>query len=382
MSRRLKNKPKIAIIRSLGVRIAQAEFASKFKRFTPYLAGDLNPAVIKYAQQSGLKYKDIPLKPAFPFDPVKILLGKVVHQSWVGPDKDLLESFLKAIDIFEIYEAYFFYSRYASEIAAKQNKPLITEIWTSFPGHPAGFIWPYSVNVKRTIAATDLFILRSHRALDYLKPFRLPAGKKEVIYHGVNLKRFYPAKKEKTAINILFAGTLTENKGLGDILKIFPGLFRKHKNIKLTICGQGPLRREVERLAKIYPVKYVGQIAHQDMGKIYREADIFCGPSRDYSTLGIKRWEEFVGYVFMEALASGLPIVTTDSGGIPEIVGKDNIVVPQKDSKALIRALTGLISDAQARRKIGVKNRIRAEKLFDLDRQVAQTEQILLKRFF
>lgn len=380
----MNNKKKIAVLRTLGVRISQAEYARSFKRFEPCLVGDLNKEVIDYSKKIGLKYKDVPLKPAYGFDPVKLVLGNTVHQSWAGPDPDILEQTLKDIDVYQIYGSWFFYSRYTAKIAKKYKKPLVTETWVCYVNHPSRYVPPYSFNVKEVMKSTDLFLQRSHSAGKYLRSFGIPSSKIAMIYHGLNLKTFYPRKRKKDRkVRILFVGALIEIKGIDDILDIFPRLLRESRNeVELLVCGTGNLEEKVVEMSKSLPIKYFGNVSYTKIPKIYRMADIFCGPSKALYTLGIKRIEEGFGLVFMEALGSGLPIVTNDCGGVPEVVGKDNILNKQGDKEGLLKSLLSLVDDEKERKKIGQKNRKRAEKIFDLEKQTRLTEKEIINRFF
>jgi len=377
-------KKKLAVLRTLGVRITQAEFAHSIHQFDPILAGDLNTEVMNYARANGLKYVDIPLKPALFFDPVKLLLGRTTHQSWVGPDRDILESVLKEIDLYEIYETFFFYSRYTADIARKFGKPLITETWVSYPKHPSKYLQPYSINVKTVMKATDFFIARSYSAVKYLKEFNIPDRKIEVIYQGLDLERFFPVKKGGSKkVKILFVGDLSSRKGLDDLLAVYPKLIKESgRKLELLVCGDGKLKEEVESMSEKLPVKYFGQVPNLKIPMIYQMADIFCGPSKTLYTFGIKRIDEEFGLVFQEALASGLPIVTNRCGGVPEVVGSDNFTNEEGDREALFNSLMSLIKDEKGRRQIGFRNRKRAEKLFNLEKQTAITEKEIKKRFF
>jgi glycosyltransferase involved in cell wall biosynthesis len=380
----MTGKKKIAILRTLGVRIPHVEFAKSFKKFDPYLIGDLNKEVISYSRKLKVKYCDIPLKPACLIDPVKLILGRTVHQSWVGPDPKILDSVLKNIDIYQIYESYFFYSRYSANIAQKYNKPLVTEVWVCYPKHPSKYIPPYSINVRTVMNKTDFFIARSNSALNYLKEFRIPEKKISVIYQGLNLKRFYPRKnKREDSVKILFVGALIDIKGIDDILAVFPKLVRESKKkVELLVCGSGKLSTQVVAMSKSLPIKYFGEVPNNEIQKIYRMADIFCGPSKTLYTMGIKRIEEGFGLVFQEALASGLPIVTNRCGGVPEVVGHNNILNKQGNKIALLKSLLKLVDDSKTRTEIGLKNRKRAEKLFNLEKQTSLTEKEIIRRFF
>jgi glycosyltransferase involved in cell wall biosynthesis len=96
--------------------------------------------------------------------------------------------------------------------------------------------------------------------------------------------------------------------------------------------------------------------------------------------LGIKGGEEFAGYTFMESLASGLPIVGTYCGGIPEIVGDDNILVTQANRKQLWKALDTYIANPELRSETGIKNRERARNIFDLSKQTRILEKVIKDR--
>ena len=74
--------------------------------------------------------------------------------------------------------------------------------------------------------------------------------------------------------------------------------------------------------------------------------------------------------------------MTTDSGAIEEAVGDDNFVNKQGDRKALKKSLLELINDDKMRYAVGVKNRARDEKMFDLEKQVAEEEKEIKKRFY
>lgn len=382
MLKQLRNKKNIAIIRGLDVRIQQAELASFFKQLNPVFIGNLDEEIITFLKSKKVKYINLNLKPVYLKDPVGILSKGKTHQSWLHFNDEELNKSLEDIDIVEIYEPYFFYSSQVARYAKIKNIPLITEIWTSFANHPAKFIPPYSFNVKTVIKNTNFFILRTKKALSYLKEYDLKQ-KEEVIYPGVNLKRFYPVKKKiEKKTTILFVGSLEKNKGLDDLLFVFSKLFEKYNSkIELIICGKGSLEKKILSLTKELPVKYLGFVSNLDLPKIYQKADIFCGPSKEFSTFGIKRWEEFVGYVFLEALSSGIPIVSTDCGGIKEIIGNKNLILKQGNREELYKAINSLILNPKRAKEIGIANRKRAENLFDLEKQVLLTEKKIIDSF-
>jgi glycosyltransferase involved in cell wall biosynthesis len=368
----------IGVFRALDVRLNHAEFAASFRNFKPFFAANLTPEIKQYLTEKKVDYKDIQLKPRLVFDPIYPLLRKTDFTPWLAYDNEVLDEVVNNLDIMEIYEPYFFYSSQIADLAKKKSIPLVTEIWTSFATHPSVYVPPYSLLVKNVIRKTDLFVLRSEKALSYLERFTIPSSKKIVIYHGVNIKRFYPSKKHHEKIRILFVGALAPHKGLDDLLAVFPDLTHKYPNkLELIICGSGPLKKQIERMAETLPIAFHGQVSNLDLPEIYRSAAIYCQPSKDYIFMGVKGGEEFAGYTFMEALASGLPIVSTYCGGIPEIVGEDNALITQGSRRELFSELDKYIVNKTLRVETSLKNRERAEKLFDLSKQVSILEKTI-----
>jgi len=375
-------KRSIAVVRALDVRIMMAEYASHFRSFQGYFVANYNQEVEKFLGNKKDIYKKIGLTPPYLIDPLSVLLGHSTHQSWITFEQKGLEEVLKGFDIFQLQESFFLYSGQVAGVAKKFNKPLVMAPWMLFD-HPSTYIPPYCLSVRKSIEQTDLFIMRTQMVENYLSKFRIPARKKVLIYHGVNIKRFYP-RKEKTddIVRILFVGRLDSSKGLDDILDIFPQLIKAIKGkVELIICGKGELEKRVNAMAKSLPIRNLGYVSGTELPDVYRKADIFCGPSKVGYFLGVKLWEEGFGFVFVEALASGIPIVTYKTGAVEEAIGKDNYLLKEGDKEALLKALVDLSNDSVLRRDIGIINRNRAINLYDLDKQILAEEKEFSKRF-
>jgi len=179
-----------------------------------------------------------------------------------------------------------------------------------------------------------------------------------VVPNGVDLKLFHPrlAGAGGTGpIRCLAVARLVERKGLGELIRAFSLLQRGR--FELEIVGDGPdervLRELASRLGVAREIRFSGSLDRVAVAERYRQADLFTLPSA----------AEAFGNVFAEALASGLPIVGSTVGGIPELVepGVNGILVTPGDPVALSRAIHYLAEDADLRESMGARNRAKAE---------------------
>jgi glycosyltransferase involved in cell wall biosynthesis len=194
------------------------------------------------------------------------------------------------------------------------------------------------------------------------------------IVNGVDLDEFTPqepaAAKDPGIYSIGSVGSLTVQKGYPNLLKAVAVLAEKDIPARLTLVGDGPLREDLERQAAESGItdRVVFAGATGDVASKLRSFDVIAGSSiREGLPLSI-----------LEAMASGLPVVTTDVGGNREAVedGVTGLLVPPGDSYALADALTSLWTDAEKRTSMGAAGRARAENLFSARKMVSGTEQL------
>lgn len=392
---------KMAVIRR--VRPPEALFYDAFQKMdVKFIFATQNP--LSYpVQTKNLQLVNLRFKPKWFFDPISIInRGIYTNHSWV--EIEGLEEELRDVDVVNISSIFYVWSGQEAKLAKKLGKKLVSIIWQNIPYHLSTFIPPYSFSVREVVKHTDLFILRSKRALRFTDSLGIPREKVKVIYKGVDTKMFHPPSRKvstsakasadksegqarpdarnlvsNTLINILYVGQLVESKGIDELLSAFARLSEELEGVKLTIAGEGPLEGMVRKFSQNYPIDYRGFVKYENLPEIYREADIFCMPSRDHKYLGlIKGYEEMFGYVLAEAQASGLPIVTTHCGAIPEMVSADNFLLEQGNAEVLYQALKRLAEDKTLREKLGSSNRKRAEKLFDLTKQAEETQEAIL----
>lgn len=365
---------KLAVVRGIGARYNEAQFYSRFQNFEVDFLTNKPKSEFKNVSGSA-RFLQLDLKPAYLFDPMSFLGRKITQKSWVKLDN--LEANLSNFDVIDTYETFHFFSAQCAESAKKNDKPLVTNIWVNIPNHPVKFVPPYSFNVKKVIESSTLFILRTQKSADYLRSLGADESKMEIIYIGLDLSRFKMARQDEERIRILFVGELVESKGIEDLLKVFSKLVNKYSNLELWVVGKGRLVKRIITASKKLPVKYLGYLPTDELPQIYQKCQIFCLPSKDIKFFGIRWIEEMFGYVFVEAMASGLPIVSTYCGAIPEVIGDNNLLVNQDDEDNLFKALSLLVSDRAARTKIGITNRNRTEEMFSLEGQVLKQGNLL-----
>ena len=183
-------------------------------------------------------------------------------------------------------------------------------------------------------------------------------AKIDVIYNGVNVEDFSPRNNRKNGdITILTVARLIKRKGVDDLIIAVPAIVKEHKNIKLRIIGEGNMENELKALAQQLKIsKYIdflGYVPHNEISNYYSTSDIFVLPSRN----------EGMSNTVLEAMASGLPVITTDTGGTRELIDSNGIIIPGEDSDAISNAVLNLINDHKLRENMGMKSRMIAESM-------------------
>ena len=193
----------------------------------------------------------------------------------------------------------------------------------------------------------------------------LPDLRYAVIPNGVDLLRFRPRlrpARPHDRLRCLAVARLVERKGLADLIRAIA--MQERRRVALEIVGSGPQEQSLRRLASELGVEdlvsFAGALDRAAVAQRYREADLFTLACSD----------ESFGAVFAEAMASGLPIVGSAVGGIPELVrdGRNGLLVPPGDPEALAAAIGRLAASPRTRAEMGRRNRADAEEHLDWER--------------
>jgi glycosyltransferase involved in cell wall biosynthesis len=226
--------------------------------------------------------------------------------------------------------------------------PLLKRIWTGAAGLVA-----CSEGLKK-------------RALEFL-----PSVNIDVINNGVEVDRFYPAERNELSkeLKLVTVGRLSATKRVEMLIEAIEILNKRGRQVRLTIAGGGGL---LERLQKLIEQKglnniinLTGRIEAEQMPDIYRQHNIFVSASM----------QEGMSNAMLEAMASGLPIVTTRCEGVEELITDNGIVVEGNTAEALAEGISRLAENQQSYKTMREAARSRAEK-FGWDKVADQYQQL------
>jgi colanic acid/amylovoran biosynthesis glycosyltransferase len=186
---------------------------------------------------------------------------------------------------------------------------------------------------------------------------------------GLDMDKFRPVgrRKHTQVCQLLSVGRLEEKKGYEYLIEACAILARRGLGFHCIIVGEGVRREKLESLVAKYElesqVTLKGALAAADIRRLYQESDVFalaCVVASNGDRDGMPT-------VLIEAMAMGLPVVTTPVTGIPELVKDDEngFLVPERDVVALADVLATLIADRDLRISMGRKARERVIKDFD-----------------
>jgi glycosyltransferase involved in cell wall biosynthesis len=244
----------------------------------------------------------------------------------------------------------------------KRHLPYIVGLRGSdVPGYDVRYkyLYPFlKIPLSAIWRSASAITANSHELRELSLRFR-PQEIIEVIPNGVDLQRFHVADltTSRHPLRVLCVARLVERKGISDLINAFHNALQTRPDMKLILVGRGDREKEyhgqVQHLQLTENVEFLGAVEHQKIPEIYQEADLFVLPS----------WHEGMSNAILEAIASGLPIITTYTGGTAETLRGNGILVPMHAPDALAKAILELANNQALRIQMGKRSHEIAETL-------------------
>ncbi|AOX00995.1 colanic acid biosynthesis glycosyltransferase WcaL [Moorena producens PAL-8-15-08-1] len=246
---------------------------------------------------------------------------------------------------------------------------------TTFRGYDISWaIQKYGDHVYDQLLETGDFFLAN---CDFFRGRVLQLGcpEQKIVVHGsgIDCSKFVFTSRKLPAdgkVRIATTGRLVEKKGIEYCIKAVAKLSNTNQNIEFSIVGDGPLRQQFEQLIKelkIYNlVKLLGWKQQQELVKILDNSQIFLAPS----VTAADGNQDAPVNTLKEAMAMGLPVISTFHGGIPELVedGVSGFLVPERDADAIADKLSYLIEHPEIWPEMGKAGRARVEEKYDMEK--------------
>jgi glycosyltransferase involved in cell wall biosynthesis len=263
---------------------------------------------------------------------------------------------------------------------------LITDIPFSFTAHARDLYQvPEKVLLDR-IHEAQAVVTCCRANLDYLNRIASSEHSKfSLIYHGVNLNDFRPVSNLDASLDqkyplILSVGRLVEKKGFQDLLQALFLVKQRGEHFHCSIYGDGPLckllQEWIEHHGMTGEVVLMGDCTQQELIAIYQRATLFVltpVPTEDGDRDGIPN-------VLLEAMAVGLPVVTTSVAGIPELVdhNENGLLYQPHDVEGVSSGIIELLSSAEKRSQFGNAASKKVKEQFDLDVAAQQLKTLFI----
>ena len=238
--------------------------------------------------------------------------------------------------------------------------------------------WPFRLLERYVLRGTDYAIVgnqesgRVWRAKGYRGPLAV------IPQFGVDPEVMRPAtgaERQRSAgrgFIVGYVGRLVEEKGVDLLLEALAGL---EGTWRAYILGSGPEREALQarsrRLGLSHRISFDEWIPSSHTPGYYRQLDVLVLPSRTRSN-----WKEQFGRVLVEAMACGVPVIGSDSGEIPNVIGEAGLIFPEGDANALQQHLAQLLRDQDLKASLAEKGRKRVLAQYTQAKVAAQTHRV------
>ena len=255
----------------------------------------------------------------------------------------------------------------------------------SFTGHANDIFAPrnFEIGLRSLVDAARVIVTETDFAEKFLRE-RFPehADRIHRIYNGLTIAGFRRANFSSASPLIVAVGRLIDKKRFADLIRACRLLMERGRSFRCEIIGEGPLEKELHQqihdLDLQNYVKLLGPKPQHEIAEHLAMGTVFVLPSLIDASGGMDN----LPTVIMEAMATGLPVISTPIGGIPEMVvqNETGVLVPAGDSSALASAIERVIADFSLARRLGENGYKRANELFSIEKNVRELLATIINR--
>lgn len=334
----------------------------------------------------------------------KRITNHIFKKKFIG-----IEKYLKDASIVHVEETFNWYTNQIIENKKNYNYKIVCTVWENIPfiknkrieyelGHILFNNLPlldvsknnfYSDERKRVKDNIDLFITTSQRAKEALIIEGYDEEKIKVIMPSIDHEKFFPSIKDKELVkkydlhpDEIVIGTtcrLTWEKGIFEFIYAANKLINDKSLInykfKFLIIGNGELNNKIRKLIEVLGIKnnfiIENSVPYDEMIKYNNLMDIFT-----LNSLPATFWQEQIGQVLYEAMATATPVIAANSGSIPEVVGDAGLLYQSGDFLDLYIKLKEYVTDENLRKINSEKGRKRVEEKFTIEKFTNETKDL------
>ena len=320
--------------------------------------------------------------PQLPWEPTYGFAVASVRNAWCGAAKWYLQWYPKLArvllqlkpDIIDLWEEP--WNLLAAQTARLCSKLLPNAVLIGETEQNVSKILPPPFEWFRrySLSRVDFLIGRNQESLRvaYSKGLKAPS---KVVGNGVDIELF--RRQDRLACRkalglegfvVGYAGRLVKEKGIEILLEAVKKL---SGNAVLCFCGDGEMKGQL-RAEPL--VQWIGTLSREELPQFYGALDVLVLPSQTTPS-----WKEQFGRVIVEAQACGVPVVGSDSGAIPEVIGDAGLVFPEKDADALFNLLETLRCNFDLQANLALKGAQRAGRLYSWQAIASQMRDVYME---
>jgi phosphatidylinositol alpha-1,6-mannosyltransferase len=238
--------------------------------------------------------------------------------------------------------------------------------WGNDPRNPLYGLPPYRQALGRTLRHADLVVCLIEAARDHCLALGFPEERLRVVLPPLDTERFHPPATPVEEPVAAFISPLAPNKGIDRVLDAWALVVGRVPDARLVVAGTGPLQGLVEERAAASngSIDYVGSLGGDGVADLLRRSAVFVTAPRP-----TRVWNEQFGLAYIEAMATGIPVVTTICGTNHEAVLAPSVRVPDTAGD-LAEALVHFLDDAALRRRLAPELRAAVTRRFERIQQL------------